>query len=194
MEIESYLDTIAVRLRAWRSDLGLTLQQVALRSGVAASTIQKVESKQMVPTIAVLFKITRGLGRSPAELIDNPADAPEVVHRPADASADESGPAVPLTGKLENARLSSWRVVQAPGRGVEMPDLGHESEVLILCERGQLDATVGDQTYTLQPGDSLHCKTRTGLRWKAAGDEPAGFTVIGTDTRELDRLLVLAGS
>jgi transcriptional regulator with XRE-family HTH domain len=192
MEIESYLDTIATRLRAWRSEQGLTLQQVASRSGVAASTIQKVESKQMVPTIAVLFKITRGLGRGPAELIEDPTSSPDVVYRPAEELADAGGPAVALTGRLENARLSSWRVVQRPGGGVQVPDLGRDSEVLILCERGQLDAIVGERTYTLRPGDSLHCKTRDGLCWRVTGEEAAGFTVIGTDAAALDRLLVLS--
>jgi transcriptional regulator with XRE-family HTH domain len=194
MEIESYLDTIALRLRAWRGEQGLTLQQVAMRSGVAASTIQKVESKQMVPTIAVLFKITKGLGRGPTELIDDGNGSPDVDYRPAGMSTEGNGPAVPLTGRLENGRLNSWRVVQAPGRAVQVPDLGRDSEVLILCERGRLDATVGDRTYSLRPGDSLHCKTRSGLRWRATGQEEAEFTLIGTDTAGLDRLLILSGA
>jgi len=70
-EVDRYLHEIANRIRRWRGEERLTLQQAAQRSGVAASTIQKVESQQMVPTITVLFKIARGLGRSPVELLES---------------------------------------------------------------------------------------------------------------------------
>lgn len=194
MEVERYLDTIARRLRAWRGAQGLTLQQVAGRSGVAASTIQKVESKQMVPTIAVLFKITRGLGRNPAELIDDCDDTCEVVHQQSDPTTGVAPSAVPLTGRISEARLSSWRIVQEPGERLDVPeDISPHSELLIICERGRLDATVREKTFTLRPGDSLHCKARSGLGWRVVGDEPAGLTVVGFDVAGLDRLLVLQG-
>jgi transcriptional regulator with XRE-family HTH domain len=60
---------MASQIRAYRAADGLTLKQLAGRSGVAASTIHKVESQQMVPTVGVLLKIAKGLGRRPRELI-----------------------------------------------------------------------------------------------------------------------------
>ncbi|MEE8165374.1 MAG: helix-turn-helix transcriptional regulator [Myxococcota bacterium] len=63
------LADMASQIRACRAADGLTLKQLAARSGVAASTIHKVESQQMVPTVGVLLKIAKGLGRRPQELI-----------------------------------------------------------------------------------------------------------------------------
>ena len=63
------LADIASQIRACRGEDGLTLQQLATRSDVAASTIHKVEARQMVPTVSVLLKIAKGLGRRPEELI-----------------------------------------------------------------------------------------------------------------------------
>ena len=63
--IDPDLERIAGRVRRWREEAGLTLLELARRSGVAASTIQKVESLQMVPTIGVLLKIARGLEHQP---------------------------------------------------------------------------------------------------------------------------------
>jgi transcriptional regulator with XRE-family HTH domain len=42
---------------------------LATRSGVAASTIHKVESERMVPTNSVFLKITKGLGEGSDELM-----------------------------------------------------------------------------------------------------------------------------
>jgi transcriptional regulator with XRE-family HTH domain len=63
------LADMATQIRACRAADGLTLKQLAARCGVAASTIHKVEAQQMVPTVGVLLKIARGLGRSPQDLI-----------------------------------------------------------------------------------------------------------------------------
>ena len=188
MEIEAYLDGIAARLRAWRAAEGLTLQQVAAMSRLAASTIQKIERRQMVPTVTVLFKIARGFGRSPAELIDDVAVPREVVHRRA-AARTPGASAEHLTGQLADPRLSLWRVSVAPGQGGSAPHLGPRGELLILCESGRLAAHVGEQDYTLVAGDSLHCKTRAGLAWRALGDEPAALVVIGTAVLGLEQVL-----
>ena len=167
----------------------MTLQQVAARSGVAASTIQKVESQQMVPTIAVLFKIARGLGHSPVDLLDDSFGMGDVVHRGDPKSQLDSGRPVHLTGEMLDAQFSTWRVVHAPGQGLVAPGLGPRGEVLIMCQKGQLEATVGDQIFLLKPGESLHCKTRKGFGWRAVGHESAEFTVIGSETSDIDRLL-----
>lgn len=192
-EIEGYLDKIAARLRSWRSGQGMTLQQVATRSGVAASTIQKVESQQMVPTIAVLFKIARGLGRSPVELIDDATGMPEVFHSTGEQRRDDGGP-LRLSGQLADPQLSTWRVRHGPGEGADAGQLGPRGEVLIICERGRVEATVGDRVYLLEPGDTLHCKTRQGLGWRATGQGPAEFMLIGTEALALERVLTPAAT
>jgi transcriptional regulator with XRE-family HTH domain len=54
---------LARRVRASREEEGWTLHDLAARSGVAVSTIQKIETGQMVPTLSVLSKIANGLRR-----------------------------------------------------------------------------------------------------------------------------------
>ena len=76
------LADMADQIRSSRSEDGLTLQQLASRSGVAASTIHKVESQQMVPTVSVLLKIAKGLGRRPDELIRDEVWSAEASESP----------------------------------------------------------------------------------------------------------------
>ena len=61
--IDGELAQISRRIRRWREEKGLTLQQLAERSDLATSTVQKVETGQMIPSVAVLLKVARGLGR-----------------------------------------------------------------------------------------------------------------------------------
>jgi transcriptional regulator with XRE-family HTH domain len=78
--VDDELARISRRIRAAREEEGLTLQELARRSGVATSTIQKVETAQMTPSVAVVMKIARGLGRRASELVDDGGDAVPVVH------------------------------------------------------------------------------------------------------------------
>jgi transcriptional regulator with XRE-family HTH domain len=196
-DVDRTLEDIATRLRVWRADGRMTLQQVAIRSGVAASTIQKVESQQMVPTITVLFKIARGLGRDPAELIDDRPTAPEVTFRSAEPRTPDSDPIELelLTGGLYDPRLSTWRVRLPPGQGGTADELAPGGEVLVICDSGQLEVEVAGQKFLLATRDSVHMKARSGLSWLAVGDEPCEFMVVGTDmiglANALDRRGVL---
>ena len=49
---------------------------------------------------------------------------------------------------------------------------------LILLLEGQLQCQVGDETYGLQPGDSLYLRNGAEYGWENAGDTPARFLLI----------------
>ena len=68
--IDGELARITARIRRWREQAGLTLQELAKRSGLATSTVQKVETGQMIPSVAVLLKLSHGLGsRGPGRVL-----------------------------------------------------------------------------------------------------------------------------
>ena len=67
--LDQELARISQRIREARDAAGLTLQELAARSGVATSTIQKVETEQMIPSVAVIIKIARGLGMHVSQLV-----------------------------------------------------------------------------------------------------------------------------
>ena len=69
------------RIRQWREEQGITQQEIATRSGLAISTVHKVETGQMIPSISVLLKLAHGLGRRPTE-IGGDAFRLAQVHRP----------------------------------------------------------------------------------------------------------------
>ncbi len=182
--VDAELAQISQRIRRWREDAGLTLQELGRRSGLATSTVHKIETTQMVPSVAVILKLAKGLRRRAAELIQDGSDAVEVLH----LRADERH-AVGMPDKLRVERLSAdlsepslemWRITVHPGVSSGRDSIQYDGEELIVCEEGTLTIRVGENEYRLAPGDSLHFKAGVPHGWRNDGDAPARFTVTGT--------------
>jgi transcriptional regulator with XRE-family HTH domain len=60
---------LSQRVRDIRTQAGLTLAAVALRAGLARSTLSKIENDQMSPTFDVLQRLSTGLGVDMDELL-----------------------------------------------------------------------------------------------------------------------------
>jgi transcriptional regulator with XRE-family HTH domain len=183
--LDEDLKRIAARIRTWRNEARLTLQQLGDRSGVSASTIHKIENLQTVPTIAVLLKVANGLARRPSELL---ADV-EVRDRVAILRRDdrpralfgEGGEIEHLIARIPRSQLDVWRVRLEPGIGVGMP--GSEpwqfhGEVAILVEEGVVEVVIGEGTYEIARGDSMHFDPNLPHRWIAGGGKPALLLVM----------------
>ena len=181
---EAELRRVAERVRRWREEGQLTLQELARRSGVAASTIQKVETQQMTPTVGVLIKIAHGLDRATTELFREPTSELHVVHLPAEARHPvglKSQMVVErLTGDVAEPSLEVWRVVHEPGSGSGNDSIRWDGEALAFCEGGEVDYRIGDETYSLRAGDSLHYKTTLPHSWINNGTVPAQLLFVVT--------------
>jgi transcriptional regulator with XRE-family HTH domain len=191
-EGDAELRRMAERVRSWREEGGLTLQELARRSGVAASTIQKVETRQMIPTVGVLIKIAHGLDRSTTELFREPTEALDVVHLPVEArhpvGMQDSMVVERLTGDLMEPRLEVWRVILQPGTGSGSDPIRWDGEALIFCEAGQVDFRIGEDDYALHAADSLHYKTTIPHSWTNHGPEPARLVMVVTMPEKLRTL------
>jgi len=180
--MERQLQQIGARIRRWREEGDLTLQSLAEQSGVATSTIQKVETAQMVPTVAVLMKIARGLGRRPSELISDEAPEMEVAYlREKDhyVLGSRRGMRVErLSGDVFEPEIEVWRVVLQAGYGSGSGAFGFDGEEVVVCEKGTVEFTIDEEVHSLEPGDSLHFKAALPHAWRNTGDVPAEFIVI----------------
>ncbi len=186
--VDQELARISQRIRKARDAAGLTLQELAAKSGVATSTIQKVETEQMIPSVAVILKIARGLGMHVSQLVQEGEEALEVSH----VSARERQP-IGSKGKLVVERLSGdllepalemWRVTIYPGVSSGRQAIEYDGEEIAICEAGEVTFCLGEQEYALATGDSLHFKASIPHFWRNDGDSPARFIVTGTLPRK----------
>jgi transcriptional regulator with XRE-family HTH domain len=181
--LDDDLKRIASRIRGWRDEAGLTLQQLGDQSGVSASTIHKIENLQTVPTITVLLKVANGLNRRPSELL---ADAEvgqqvAVLRRSERQKLRIEGRATleHLVGMIPRNRLDVWRADLEPniGAGIDGGPWQFHGEVILIVEDGSVEIYVEGEGYKLSPGDSVHFDSSLPHRWFASGGQTARVTV-----------------
>ena len=182
--MDEALEEISRRVRRWREEQGLSLQELASKSDVAASTIQKIETGQMVPSVAVLLKVARGLSRRPAELVGEGPDENDVVllrakqhptiHRGAKVRVER------LSADLFDPSIELWRFHLHPGRGSGKDSYAYDGEEVVICEEGQVTYRVAGEDHVLEAGDTLHFKAALPHQWWNSGDVAARFVVAGS--------------
>jgi transcriptional regulator with XRE-family HTH domain len=177
---------LGVCLRAARQARGLTLKQVAERTGMALSTLSKVENNQMSLTYDKLLQLTVGLKMEIAELF-NPA-------------ASRAGPAPMVTARRSISRAGQGQVVdtrfytynylctdligkkmvpimaEVRARTLEEfgPLLRHAGEEYFLVTRGRIHLhTEFYAPEILEVGDGVYLDSTMGHAYLNAGDAPA---------------------
>ncbi len=185
---------ITDKVRHTREALGLTLQQLAERSGVAPSTIQKVEAGTMNPSVAVMMKIARGLRKKIGFFLDDDderaRDDVSFLRRRDRVSTHLGGENVSaqsLTSGLADPELNGFVVTLPPASGSGEEPLHHRGEDLVYCIRGRVAFTVGERQYTLGPGDCLHFKGELAHSWKNAGRARAELVFVSSLPGTIER-------
>jgi transcriptional regulator with XRE-family HTH domain len=151
---------IGQRVRAGRTELGWTLDQLASRSGVSRRMLVNVEQGTTNPSIATLLHLSDALGIGLPALVDtgDDATAPAVVHRAGELSpmwiGAAGGAAVMVAGTTtpDVIELWDWRL----GPGETYPSEAHRAGTreLLLVLTGGVDLLVGDTEHRLRAGDS----------------------------------------
>jgi transcriptional regulator with XRE-family HTH domain len=173
-------------LKAARQARGLTLKQVAERTGMALSTLSKVENGLMSLTYDKLLQLTSGLQMEIAELF-NPAVGRPARDRPVTArrSISRAGQGQVIATKFytysyQCTDLIGKRMVpimaEVRARSLEEfgPLLRHAGEEYFLVTSGRV--AVHTEFYApeiLSAGDGIYLDSTMGHAYLNAGDEPA---------------------
>lgn len=165
---------IGTKIRLLRQGDGLSLQQLAERSGVSAASIHKIEKNTMVPTITVLMKLARALDRSVSYLVEEEAaqTSSAVLVRAKDRDtlfASREGVHMQnIAGPSGRFAIAGAMVTIAAGRDSGRTPLAHPGEELVYVLSGSLEFEI-DETYLLRQGDTLHLRTDRPHRWRNSG-------------------------
>jgi transcriptional regulator with XRE-family HTH domain len=176
--LDDIIAGIGTKIRLLRQASGMSLQQLADRSGVSAASIHKIERSTMVPTITVLMKLARSLDRSVSFLVDEEEahPSPVVLVRARDReplSASRTGVVMEnIAGPASRFALSGAMVTVAAGADSGKRPMAHPGEDLVYVLGGTLEFEI-DNTYRLRPGDVLHLPTDHPHRWRNPTTRPA---------------------
>jgi transcriptional regulator with XRE-family HTH domain len=162
----SWAVRIGARLRAARTDLGLTLAELSERSGISASTISRLESGKRQPNLDLLIPLAASLDVTidslVSEVVPDPRVAPRLSQRP--------GVAVQLLSR-EDSPTQTVRMVLTPV-GETPAQRTHEGFEWVYVLSGRLRLLLGDHDLVLRPGEAAEFATRVPHWLGPADDQP----------------------
>ncbi len=150
---------VASNVRRLRGEQGLSLEQLSRASGLTQPMLEKIENGEIVPSIGVVWKIARALAVPFSALLTTQDRAGNKVLRRKEArrltSVDGKFASRALFPWNEPRRVEFYELWLAP-RGVEQaePHQAGTRENLVVTS-GQLDLTVGGETFHLDTGDAI---------------------------------------
>jgi transcriptional regulator with XRE-family HTH domain len=158
-------DPLAVgpRVRLLREAMGLSLRDLAQRTGVSAPMLSQVERGETSPTLAVAARIAGGLELTLSQLLRlDEGDSVNVVRRSErrGGGADRTGHAYeivtpPLPGQRAEVSehvLSAGAATGGPG-DPPMHEAGSRETAVVTSGRVRL--VVGEANYDLEDGDAV---------------------------------------
>jgi len=151
---------LALRLKALRLEQGLSLEQLASRSGVSRATLSRLENAEVSPTTAVLGQLCTAYGLTLTRLLHSvEASFPAQVPRSAQQLWADPVQAFTRRAVSPPSRALAGEVIESQlGPGVDIryessPRPGLEHHLLMLD--GDLQLWVEEQHHRLGVGDCL---------------------------------------
>jgi transcriptional regulator with XRE-family HTH domain len=159
---------VAGRLRRIRELRGLTITEVAQRTGVSKSTLSRLETGQRRPTLELLLPL--------AQLYDVPLD--ELVGAP-----DLGDPRTHLRARQVKGRMvlpltenphgmQAWKIVIPAAQAQPAPRV-HEGYEWLYVLSGRMRLIIGDSDHVLEAGELAEFSTSEPHWFGSTGEGPA---------------------
>src|SRR5437899_8283180 len=175
---------IASRVRALRTDLGMTLDALAAKCDVSRSMISLVERGESSPTAVVLEKIASGLGVSLATLFDDSSGPANPVSRRDDRTPWRDPQSGYVRRNISPATFPSpiqiVEVVLPAGARVAYEtgarDLSIHQQIWV--QEGSIEVMLGSVTYRLSEDDCLAMQLNEPTAFRNRTRKPSRYIVI----------------
>ena len=162
---------VAVRYISGRSTSLAPLERLAQRSGLDESFIVDILDHDVYPSLGPLLKIARALGIRLGTFIDDKVSRDPLVIRRDERKQELSMLHSPegqtasrfysLGRGKGDRRMEPFFVELLPESGREKKLSSHEGEEFIYVLSGEVSLKIGDDTFGLEPGDSVYYLSTT---------------------------------
>ena len=167
---------VGVQIKRWRTERGLTLANVAERSGLNIGYLSQIENDKASPSLQCLASIADALEVPAAWFLIDDLPAPVVV-RAADRPVAETelGRIEHVDGRISR-EVSILEVTGRPGGHVGAHAHAGDEHHLVL--RGRFRLTQGDHVVEAGPGDYVRWDGTIPHDGEVVGDEDAAMLII----------------
>jgi transcriptional regulator with XRE-family HTH domain len=164
------------RIRALRKELGLSLEQLAAKSGVALATLSRIENGKVTGTVRTHQKIADVLDIPLPDLYralesqESDADRIESESEQVETFVyDEKASAILLAKQIQSKNMLPQLIVLEPEGETASEQYRRGTERWIFCLEGQVEISVGKNSFPLSAGATLYFK----------GSQPHQFRNLG---------------
>ncbi|MDO9395115.1 MAG: XRE family transcriptional regulator [Herbiconiux sp.] len=163
---------VGERLRVARAQRSLTLAELAVGTGISASTISRLEGGKRQPNLELLVPLAAALEISIDELVSHEVPDPRVRSR----TSYGRGREVEQLSR-EDSPLQTVRMIIRPTDDV--PELRtHEGFEWLYVMSGRLRLMLGEHDLVLRAGEAAEFATRIPHWLGVAGEEPVELMAI----------------
>lgn len=182
-------NTVGERIKQLRDNQNITIQELSERSGVNQELISKIEEGDVLPSLTPLIKISRTLGVRLGTLLDDRIqDEPIIVRKGKtrrvihfSGREDETGSSnlnFHSLGAGKSDRHMEPFIIDVELHEDDFKLSSHEGEEFIYVLEGEIEVIYGQDTYTLQAGDSIYYDSIVPHHLHAAGEEKARILAV----------------
>lgn len=176
---------LGARIKGLRQSRGLTLDQLAARSGVSRAMISRVERGESSPTAALLDRLCAGLGVLLSTLFRDEAQGGPLARRgeqPVWTDPDSGYVRRSVSPAGTGSRLEIVEV-EMPARArvlLDAPRGGFRLDQQLWLLEGELTLSVGGREHRLAAGDCLAMLLDGPIAFHNPGEVPARYAVVLT--------------
>lgn len=177
------METIDVgkRIKSIRKTKGLTLQELAEKSGISATAISAIERNISSPTVSTLVGIVKALGESLSFLLGEN----EISHvltrsdkRERLATEIRNVDFLCLASGLPGQRFLPMLSMLKAGATSGEDYVTRRGEEFFLVLKGALEIEMSGKGVRLEEGDSLYFRGNTPYRWKNVSGGETEFLLV----------------
>ena len=172
---------VAGRIKTYRERLGLSVVDLAEKSGIEVDRIAAIESGETLASIGVLTKLSRALGQRLGTFMDDQFKPDPVITRASDLDSGATRPRngygyQSLAEGKTDRHMDPFRIVIPADSCAEQS--AHEGEELIICISGEVEIKYGDDVSVLKAGDSAYYNSVVKHSLRAIGGDATIYGIV----------------
>lgn len=173
--------SLGKRLKELRTEHDLTLEEVSKKTGLARSTLSKIENEQISPTFSAMQKLAAGLEIEIPQLFSAPKKKQATGRRDITLSGEGKAHPTPtyehelLATQLSQKKMMPYKTRVRARRFEEYDDwIRHDGEEFLLVLEGEIQFfTEFYEPVTLCKGDSAYYDASMGHMLTSSSEEDA---------------------
>jgi transcriptional regulator with XRE-family HTH domain len=160
---------VGLRLRALRTERGLSIRALAEMSSLNFNTLGLIENGKCSPSVSTLQQLAQCLAVPITAFFETDAPKNHIAYVKAGQRADAvfaHGTLADLGAGLAERAIEPFVITLEPNMGSGQTPIVHTGHEFVFCLCGRLLYTIEDQSYLLAVGDSLLFEAHLPHRWQ----------------------------